>query len=82
MSIIRHSIWLTDNQVNAYAGTGPVITDDHPLTEYFLHYGYVSAGAEWSEMIRLALVVSGLLVLLILAAAADSAASMRTRAAP
>ena len=82
VSIIRHSVWLTDNQVNAYAGAGPVITDDHPLTEYFLRYGYVSAPAEWSVMIRLALVVSGLLVLLILATAADSAASMRTRAAP
>jgi spermidine synthase len=82
VSIIRHSVWLTDNQVNAYAGTGPVITDDHPLIEYFLHYGYVSAPVERSLMSRLDLVVSGLLVLLILAIAADSAARRRTRAAP
>jgi spermidine synthase len=81
VSIIRHSVWLTDNQVNVYAGTGPVITDDHPLIEYFLHYGYVSAPAERSLMSRLDLVVSGLLVLLILATAADSAARRRTRAA-
>jgi spermidine synthase len=82
VSIIRHSVWLTDNQVNAYAGTGPVITDDHPLTEYFLHDRYVSAPVQRSLMIRLDLVVSGLLVLLILATAADSAARRRTRTAP
>jgi spermidine synthase len=79
VSIIRHSVWLTDNQVNAYAGTGPVITDDHPLTEYFLHNRYVSAPVERSLMIRLDLVVSGLLVLLVLATAADSAVRRRTR---
>jgi hypothetical protein len=81
-SIIRHSVWLTDHQVNAYAGPGPVITDDHPLTEYFLFDGYVSNPVEQSLMNRLDLVVSGLLVLLILATAADSAARRRTRAAP
>jgi hypothetical protein len=59
-----------------------VITDDHPLTEYFLHDRYVSAPVERSLMIRLDLVVSGLLVLLILATAADSAARRRTRTAP
>jgi spermidine synthase len=82
VSIIRHSPWLTDNQVNAYAGPGPVITDDHPLTEYFLDHGYVSNPVEQSLMIRLDLVVGGLLVLLILATAADSAARRRTRTAP
>jgi len=82
VSIIRHSVWLTDNQVNAYAGTGPAISDDHPLTEYFLYDGYASNPAEQSLMIRLDLVVSGLLVLLILAAAADSAARRRARATP
>jgi spermidine synthase len=82
VSIIRHSVWLTDDQVNAYVGTGPVITDDHPLTEYFLLGGYVFDPVEWSLMLPLDLVVSGLLVLLILATAADSAARRRTRAAP
>jgi hypothetical protein len=81
-SIIRHSVWLTDNQVNAYAGPGPVITDDHPLIEYFLLDGSASNPVEQSLMFRLDLVVSGLLVLLILATAADSAARRRTRAAP
>ena len=82
MSIIRHSVWLTDNQVNAYAGTGPMISDDHPLTEYFLLDGYVSNPVEQALMTRLDLVISGLFVLLILAIAADSAARRRTRAAP
>ena len=82
VSIIQHSVWLTDSQVNAYAGTGPVITDDHPLIEYFLSGGYDFFPVERSLMIRLDLVVSGLLVLLILATAADSAARRRTRAAP
>ena len=82
VSIIRHSVWLTDNQVNAYAGTGPVITDDHPLNEYFLLDRYVPAPMERPLMIRLALVVNGLLILLILATAADSAARRRARAAP
>ena len=82
VSIIRHSVWLTDNQVSAYAGTGPVITDDHPLIEYFLYDRYVPAPMERPLMIRLALVVNGLLILLILATAADSAARRRTRTAP
>jgi hypothetical protein len=82
VSIVRHSVWLTDNQVNAYAGTGPEITDDHPLIEYFLHDRYVPAPMERPLMIRLALVVNGLLILLILATAADSAARRRARAAP
>jgi len=82
VSVIRHSVWLTDNQVNAYTGPGPLITDDHPLIEYFLYEGYAFSPVERSLMIRLDLVVSGLLILLILATAADSAARRRTRAAP
>src|SRR5215469_13250143 len=35
-SIIASNVWLTNNQVTAYAGPGPLLTDDHPLTEYFL----------------------------------------------
>jgi spermidine synthase len=77
-SIIQHDVWLTDNQVNAYAGPGPVITDDHPLTEYFLFDGYLSNPVEQSLMTRLDLVVTGLFVLLILAIAADAVARRRT----
>jgi len=29
-------VWLNDAQVMRYAGTGPLVTDDHPLPEYFL----------------------------------------------
>jgi hypothetical protein len=67
VSIIRGSVWLTDNQVNAYTGAGPLITDDHPLTEYFLLEGYGSSPA----LFWLGLVVIGLLALLTIAAAVE-----------
>jgi spermidine synthase len=28
--------WIADDQVDAFVGPGPLITDDHPLPEYFL----------------------------------------------
>jgi spermidine synthase len=28
--------WLQDDEVDRFAGAGPAITDDHPLTEYYL----------------------------------------------
>jgi spermidine synthase len=28
--------WISDGQVDAFVGSGPLITDDHPLPEYFL----------------------------------------------
>ncbi len=28
--------WIADDQVDAFTGSGPLITDDHPLPEYFL----------------------------------------------
>jgi spermidine synthase len=28
--------WIADEQVDAFVGSGPLITDDHPLPEYFL----------------------------------------------
>jgi spermidine synthase len=77
VSIIRGSVWLTDNQVNDYTGAGPVITDDHPLTEYFLLEGF---GAR-TTLLQLCLVVTGLLALLITGAAVDSASRRRTRSA-
>jgi spermidine synthase len=80
VTIIRGSVWLTDSQVNAYTGAGPLLTDDHPLTEYFLLHGFGDRRALLG--LRLCLVVTGLLALLILAIAADSAARRRTRSAP
>jgi spermidine synthase len=79
-SIIRRSVWLTNNQVNAYTGTGPLITDDHPLTEYFLLNG-ASDGAEELAALRLSLAVAGLLGLLIIGAAADAATRRRAQSA-
>ena len=34
--LIRRQVWMSDDVVRAYAGPGPLITDDHPRTEYFL----------------------------------------------
>jgi spermidine synthase len=33
---VRRAEWLADEQVRAFAGPGPVITDDRPRSEYFL----------------------------------------------
>ncbi len=77
VSIIRGSVWLTNNHVNDYTGAGPLITDDHPLTEYFLLEGF-GAG---TTLLQLCLVVTGLLALLIIGAAVDSASRRRTRSA-
>ncbi|HEV3288218.1 MAG TPA: hypothetical protein VG123_04425, partial [Streptosporangiaceae bacterium] len=77
VSIIRGSVWLTNNQVNAFTGPGPLLTDDHPLTEYFMLSGF-RAGL---LPLRLFLVVTGLLGLLIIGAAVDSALRRRTRSA-
>lgn len=33
---LEAGVWLTDAQVLRFAGPGPLNTDDHPLTEYFL----------------------------------------------
>jgi spermidine synthase len=71
VSNIRGSVWLTGNQVNAYTGAGPLITDDHPLTEYFMLHGFGTGTAVLVS--RLCLVVIGLLALLIVATAVDSA---------
>jgi spermidine synthase len=33
---IPQLIWIQGDQVTKFAGTGPLVTDDHPLPEYFL----------------------------------------------
>ena len=33
---IHRQTWLTGDEVDAYAGPGALVTDDHPRTEYFL----------------------------------------------
>jgi spermidine synthase len=77
-SLIRSSVWLTNAQVDAYTGTGPVLTDDHPLTEYFLFDGYGNTSAH-ALAVRLGLVVTGLLALLIIGAIVDTATQRRSR---
>jgi len=66
-SIIDQRVWLTDRQVDTYAGAGPPLTDDHPLTEYFMVHDF---DLQWSAFERVALelafTVTCLLVLLIL----------------
>jgi hypothetical protein len=36
LDVIDRQTWLTDDQARAYAGDGPLITDDRPRPEYFL----------------------------------------------
>ncbi len=74
-SYISDNVWLANNQVDAYAGPGPLLTDDHPLTEYFLLHGF-DEGA-WTLVFRLFLVVTGLFALLVIGAAADAATQRR-----
>ena len=74
--IISHLTWLQNDQVNAYTGPGPLLTDNDPISEYFLLKG---AGS-WSSnqlpferpAFKLALVVGGLLVLLVIGVAVDA----------
>ncbi|MGH2511398.1 MAG: hypothetical protein ACRDGQ_01785, partial [Candidatus Limnocylindrales bacterium] len=33
---IPQLVWLQGDQVTRFAGSGPLVTDDHPLPEYFL----------------------------------------------
>jgi spermidine synthase len=82
VSVIRDSVWLTGDQVNAYAGPGPLLTDDHPLTEYYM-LGELGSHTFYARTLdlRLFLAVTGLLALLIAAAVADSAARRRSRPA-
>jgi spermidine synthase len=79
VSYLRDSIWLTNNQVNAYTGAGALLTDDHPLTEYFMLDNSVATKPAQVLVLRLWVVVTGLLVLLIIGAAVDAATQRRAR---
>jgi spermidine synthase len=74
-SYISDNVWLTNNQVDAYTGAGPLLTDDHPLTEYFLLNGFGESA--WTLVFRLFLVVTGLFALLVIGAAVDAATQRR-----
>jgi hypothetical protein len=76
-SIIHKLVWMTDNQVSAYAGSGPLLTDDHPLSEYFLLQDF-GVGFE-RPALDLALVVTGLLGLLVVSIGVDALRRRRIR---
>jgi hypothetical protein len=67
-SIIHQRLWLTGKQVGAYAGSGPLLTDNHPLSEYFLIHDFGLRSARHMRFerssLQLALAVTGLLCLL------------------
>ncbi len=67
--IIQRLVWLTNGQVDTYSGPGPMLTDDHPLSEYFLIRDLGPAADRGSgkferPALQLALVVTILLGLL------------------
>jgi hypothetical protein len=69
-------VWLTNGQVNAYTGPGPLLTDDHPLSEYFLLHGAGlfpndQYGGFEGPALELVLVISVLLGLLVLGLVVD-----------
>ena len=79
-SIIHRLVWLRDGQVNAYTGAGPMLTDDHPLSEYFLIQGF---GAGFKRpALELALVVTGLLGLLVISIGLETLWRRRMRRLP
>jgi spermidine synthase len=67
-SIIHQRLWLKDNQVDAYVGPGPLLTDDHPLSEYFLIHDIGLRQTRHMKFerssLQLALAVTGLMALL------------------
>ncbi len=50
---IPDQVWLADGQAAAWAGTGPMITDDRPLPEYFLLRRLTGAAASDGALRRL-----------------------------
>jgi spermidine synthase len=79
-ALVHRSVWLTNDQVNGYTGAGPMITDDHPLIEYFLLHG---SGEGFSPAaLQLSLVVTALVAMLVIGAAADTLSQRRARRRP
>jgi spermidine synthase len=73
---LHRLVWLTNGQVNAYTGPGPLLTDDHPLSEYFLLHGAGlfpndQYGGFEGPALELVLVISVLLGLLVLGLVVD-----------
>jgi spermidine synthase len=47
--LVRQSTWKVDSEIDSFAGPGPLITDDRPLTEYYLLRTTFSADAVINE---------------------------------
>ena len=45
LALIDRQFWMADDALRAYAGDGPLITDDAPRPEYFLLRGMAEGGA-------------------------------------
>jgi hypothetical protein len=45
-AIIKGNLWLTGSAVQSYIGRGPLLTEDHPLSEYYLFQSSLLAGCE------------------------------------
>src|SRR5215469_483821 len=82
-SIIGQRVWLTDRQVDTYAGAGPTLTDDHPLTEYFMiHDFYLRSRGYEQVALKLALTVTCLIAVLILGITLETLWRRRPRSFP
>lgn len=46
---IQQMVWLQDAQVDRFVGAGTIITDDHPLTEYYLLHQLFAGGPKVTE---------------------------------
>jgi spermidine synthase len=46
---IQRMVWLQDAQVDRFVGAGTIITDDHPLTEYYLLHQLFAGGPNVTE---------------------------------
>lgn len=72
-SVVRHHIWLTNDQVAGYVRSGPILTDDHPYSEYYLIRDFYLRSTLFERLaLELASVVAGLLALLVIWLGAES----------
>lgn len=78
-AIIHNLVWLRGKkQVKAYAGPGPILTDNRPLSEYFLFQGYSDISLT-QPVINLAAVLAALLGLLVIGLLLDALRRARPR---
>jgi spermidine synthase len=81
--IIHKLIWLTNDQVSGHVGKGPLLTDDHPITEYFLLSSFsrvANSGPVFERSaVETGLAVMCLLLLLIIGLSLSSRSAWRRR---